>query len=144
MAKDNYQVAALPLKRGPDGRLLVMLVTSRETRRWVIPKGWPMRKLADHLAAAEEAWEEAGVRGTTSATALGTFTYDKQRRSGRPVALTVSVYILDVVDELDSWPEQGDRKRSWFSLADAAAAVSEPELQRLIGALIIEPALPQP
>ena len=135
MAKGTTQVAALPLKRGLDGVVQVMLVTSRETRRWVIPKGWPWPTLADHLAAAEEAWEEAGVRGLPSALLLGTFTYDKRRRGG-PVALTVSVYALDVIDEFETWPESDERERAWFALSDAADAVDEPELKRILLELV--------
>ena len=134
MAGDKYQVAALPLKRGPDGMMQVLLVTSRDTRRWVVPKGWPWPALPDHLAAAEEAWEEAGVRGQANAQCLGTFTYDKRRRNGS-VALTVSVYTLTVIDEFECWPESGDRERAWFDISTAAAAVDEPGLKQIILAL---------
>ena len=58
------QVAALPVRRGEDGSLEVLLVTSRETGRWVIPKGWPSKRLSDREAAAREARQEAGVTGT--------------------------------------------------------------------------------
>jgi uncharacterized protein len=136
MVKGNTQVGALPLRRAPDGTTQVLLVTSRETRRWVIPKGWPWPNLADHLAAAEEAWEEAGVRGIPIATLLGTFTYDKIKQSG-PKPLTVLVYALEVVDEFDAWPERSDRSRAWFTVAAAAAAVAEPELQKIISAAAV-------
>jgi uncharacterized protein len=131
MAKGTYQVAAVPVRRGSDGSVQVLLVTSRETHRWVVPKGWPWPTLADHLAAAEEAWEEAGVRGLARAALLGTFSYDKRGRK-KLLPLTVSVYALDVVDEFETWPEQDERRRAWFTVADAADAVDEPELKQII------------
>jgi 8-oxo-dGTP pyrophosphatase MutT (NUDIX family) len=114
-----------------NGQLEVLLVTSRETRRWVIPKGWPMRDLADHLAAAEEAWEEAGVKGSLDDTVLGTFTYDKRRRS-EVIPLEVTVYLMTVVEVFDKWPEAHERDRAWFSVPDAAEAIAEPELRAII------------
>ena len=131
MAKGTYQVAAVPIRRGTDGSIQVLLVTSRETHRWVVPKGWPWPTLADHLSAAEEAWEEAGVRGLAKAALLGTFSYDKRRRK-KFLPLTVSVYALDVVDEFETWPEQGERQRAWFAVPEAAEAVAEPELKQNI------------
>ena len=62
-AGDFVQVAALPLTIGEDGVTRVLLLTSRETRRWVIPKGWPMKGCKPYEAAAQEALEEAGVTG---------------------------------------------------------------------------------
>ena len=76
---NSNQVAAIPVRRRDDGNLEVLLVTSRETRRWIVPKGWPWPEVSDHEAAAAEAWEEAGVRGRILADGLGTYTYDKQR-----------------------------------------------------------------
>ena len=119
------------MKRAADGTTQVLLVTSRETHRWVVPKGWPFPDRADHLAAAEEAWEEAGVRGTADPRVLGTFTYQKRRRNGS-VSLTVAVYALMVTEELATWPEAKQRARDWFDLRDAATAVEEAELKRIL------------
>jgi 8-oxo-dGTP pyrophosphatase MutT (NUDIX family) len=78
----NYaQVAALPLKLGDDGVARVLLLTSRETRRWVIPKGWPMKGRKAHEAAAHEALEEAGVAGHAEKTPIGRYYYFKRRAS---------------------------------------------------------------
>jgi uncharacterized protein len=93
-----------------------------------------MHNLADHLAAAEEAWEEAGVKGALNDTALGTFTYDKRRRSD-VIALEVTVYLLEVAKVFDMWPEAHERERAWFSVAEAAEAIAEPGLQDIILAL---------
>ncbi len=125
------QIAALPVRREPDGSLLVLLVTSRETRRWVIPKGWPWLDREDCVAAAEEAREEAGVLGQAHAQSIGFYTYDKRRPDG-PIPVRVTVYQLEVTEELTSWPERDQRERSWFTPTDAAAVVEEPELQDLL------------
>lgn len=127
----NRQVAALPIRRDASGDLQVLLVTSRETCRWVIPKGWPWSDRADHLAAGEEAWEEAGVRGTLDPDVIGTFHYDKRRRNDM-LPITVSVYLLTVETISDKWPESHERKRAWFSVAEAAQSIEEPELRAII------------
>jgi 8-oxo-dGTP pyrophosphatase MutT (NUDIX family) len=128
------QVAAIPVRRRGDGNLEVLLVTSRETRRWIVPKGWPWPEVSDHEAAAAEAWEEAGVRGRVLADELGTYTYDKQR-DGTLLSVDVIVYLLEVTDEERIWPEMDERERAWFSPAAAAEAVVEPELKTLLHAL---------
>jgi 8-oxo-dGTP pyrophosphatase MutT (NUDIX family) len=125
------QVAALPVRRNSDGSLSVLLVTSRETRRWVIPKGWPWADREDHIAAAEEAREEAGVLGLAVPESIGSFSYRKRRADGL-VVVRVQVYVLEVTEELTFWPEAGQRDRLWLGLADAAARVDEPELQALL------------
>ena len=76
------QVAALPVRQDASGKLLVLLVTSRETRRLVIPKGWPWPGVKDHKAAAEEAREEAGILGKIAKKPLGSYTYDKRLVKG--------------------------------------------------------------
>jgi len=125
------QVAALPIRRDPTGNLEVMLITSRETRRWVIPKGWPWPDREDHQAAAEEALEEAGVTGRASRKSLGTYSYYK-RKSDVEIAVCVSVYLLRVTNELDTWRERKQRKRTWVPIDQAATMVLEPGLSRLM------------
>jgi 8-oxo-dGTP pyrophosphatase MutT (NUDIX family) len=126
------QVAALPW-RNRDG-LEILLITSRETRRWVIPKGWPIGGLDGRGSAAREAFEEAGIEGRTSPGAIGTFSYDKRRANGSLVATEVSVFALEVIVQHDEWPEQGQRQCQWFSADEAATKVGEPELAKLISA----------
>jgi uncharacterized protein len=125
------QIAALPVRQRDDGLLLVLLVTSRETGRWVIPKGWPWPDREEWMSAAEEAREEAGVVGRTQPTSIGTFTYHKRQSTGA-VRVQVAVYRLEVTEELATWPECNERQRYWFTLSEAAAAVTEPELRDLI------------
>ena len=125
------QVGALPVRRAPDGTLLVLLVTTLQTQRWIIPKGWPWPGEQDYTAAAEEAREEAGVLGDARAASIGSYTYEKRRPTGL-VPVRVTVYLLEVREELETWPECEQRQRAWFTPAEAAAAVQEPELRDLL------------
>nr|WP_026190742.1 NUDIX hydrolase [Methylobacterium sp. WSM2598] len=130
--KSAEQVAALPVRQAEDGSLEVLLVTSRETRRWIPPKGWPMKGRKPHRAAAIEAREEAGVTGQISKTPAGHYTYDKRLPDGSAVPCRVAVYVLTVTGELPSWREQGQRDVQWVSSEAAAVLVHEPELAALI------------
>ena len=76
------QIAAMPIRRVADGSAEILLVTSRTTQRWIVPKGWPIKGLKDHDAAAREAFEEAGVVGRISEKPAGRYTYWK--RMSRP------------------------------------------------------------
>ncbi len=129
------QVAAIPVRTSAEGRLEVLLVTSRETQRWVVPKGWPLPQRPDHEAAAAEAWEEAGVRGTMHAVPVGTFDYDKRQKDGL-LPVRVSAFLLEVTEEAPIWPEASQRRRAWFSPQDASGVVSEDGLRTLLLTLI--------
>ncbi len=129
--RHRQQYAALPWREGKAG-LEILLITSRETRRWVIPKGWPMITLAAHDAAAQEAWEEAGVRGEIVATPIGAFRYHKRMKSGPPQRCRVDVYPLAVGVEEKDWPEKRQRQRRWVSAPEASRMVEEPGLRVLI------------
>ena len=134
------QVAALPVRPGDTG-LDVLLITSRETRRWVIPKGWPMKGRKDHQAAAREALEEAGVTGKIRKQPIGAFTYQK-RLTDRVEPCRVMVYVLEVEKQLPSWREKDQRKRKWFSQSEAAERISEPALASMILALDMSASMP--
>ena len=110
----------------------VLLVTSRDSGRWVIPKGNPAVGMPAHTAAALEAKEEAGVIGLVCPTVLGSYRYRKKRANGASLMFDVDVFPLAVNTELDAWKEQSQRERRWFSLTDAADAVDEPDLRDLI------------
>ncbi len=131
MSKPRRQIGALPWRR-KRGRLEILLITSRETARWVIPKGWPMEHLIDSNAAKQEAFEEAGIDGRVSRTALGTYDYDKRLGSGEVVACAVSVYPLEVTEEHGKWPEKRQRERRWFAPDVAAWEVDEDGLKKII------------
>ena len=128
----NLQYAALPYRRRADGVFEVMLITSRETRRWIIPKGWPVQRLAPHESAAREAWEEGGLIGRIGEHSIGIFDYEKQLADGSAVPCTVTVFALEVEQQLTTWPEQDRRSTHWFTLQEAAGAVKEPELRAII------------
>lgn len=128
---ENRQVAALPWRRGADG-VEVMMITSRETRRWVIPKGGRMVGKTDPQAAAQEAYEEAGVQGEMLETPVGHFRYAKRLKSGAEQACVVAVYPLEVLIQLGGWPEDQQRQRRWMSQAEAAESVHEADLAELI------------
>jgi two-component system phosphate regulon sensor histidine kinase PhoR len=126
------QYGVLAYDQGDDGGLRFLLITSRETKRWVIPRGNPIRGLSPSGAAAQEAWEEAGIRGAVEDRALGSYRYDKRRADGSYVPAEVEVFALAVGRLLDDWPEKGQRERRWFAPAEAAEAVEEPELKALV------------
>lgn len=125
------QVAALPW-RGEGGALQVLVVSSRETKRWVIPKGWPMKDRADPAAAAQEAYEEAGVDGVVAQQTVGEYEYLKRLKNGGARLVKVDVYPFQVTGEHETWPEKGQRVLQWMSPIEAALAVQEPQLRDLI------------
>lgn len=131
MAELPIQTGALPW-RVHDGRLEVLLVTSRRSGRWLIPKGWPMAGLTLAEAAAQEAYEEAGVRGIIDRDPLGWLIHDKQHDLFGPMRVRIAVHGLAVERELSSWPEVGQRKRRWFGRRQAVEQVDSPELAALI------------
>ncbi len=126
------QTGALPWRLGPGNRAQVLLVTGRNSGRWMIPKGWPMRGKTLAKAAAQEAFEEAGVKGAVSTKPLGSFRHVKQHLVFRPLEVSILVHSLAVKRELAKWPEAGQRERRWFTLDEAATAVDSQELGKLI------------
>jgi 8-oxo-dGTP pyrophosphatase MutT (NUDIX family) len=117
----------------------VMLVTSRRTGRWIIPKGWPMKRKPPHAAAAREALEEAGVVGQVATTPIGSYSYEKRLRQGNVVVCEVHVLPLEVESQQKSWAEKGEREVQWFSSAEAAEAVQETVLSDIIRGLHKQP-----
>ena len=131
------QVAALPVK-GKPGSYNVLLVTSRESHRWIIPKGWPMKGRKDHEAAAQEPLEEAGVEGRILKHPIGAYTYAK-RTSEDTEPIRVMVYLLEVEKESRNWPEKNERQREWLSTNDAAERLDERGLADIIRRLDVTP-----
>ena len=130
----HAQVAALPVMVGDDGVARVLLLTSRESKRWVIPKGWPMKGRKPHEAAAQEALEEAGVTGQACKKPIGAYAYFKRQRAHFEVC-QVAVYLLRVEKQLKTWREKGQRDTQWFELDEAADLVQEPGLVALLRGL---------
>lgn len=110
----------------------MLLITSRDTGRWVIPKGWPMEGKASHEVAAREAWEEAGVKGESSPDSIGSFTYEKGMNKGLTINCRVHVYPVVVFDMAKRFPEKGTRTLEWMTFTEAAGRVAEPGLRKLI------------
>jgi 8-oxo-dGTP pyrophosphatase MutT (NUDIX family) len=130
------QVAAIPFRMREDGRVEVMLVTSRTTRRFIVPKGWPMKGKSGRKAATIEAQEEAGVSGKALKQPAGTYSYWK-RMTNRFVRVDVVVYLLEVTEEMADWQEASARQRAWLPPVDAALLIDEPELSTLLRDLTI-------
>lgn len=127
----RMQYGALCWRKAETG-VEVLLITSRDTGRWVIPKGWPMPGLAPEAAAAQEAWEEAGVQGSVNPICIGRYGYQKCLSVRTSVPCAVSVYGLRVDTVAGSFPEARERRREWFPLLHAASLVAEPDLALII------------
>jgi|SRR4051794_19248348 8-oxo-dGTP pyrophosphatase MutT (NUDIX family) len=125
------QVAALPWRRALSGEIEFLLLTSRETERIIIPKGWRMKGKSDAAAAAREAEQEAGVLGRVDAAPLGTYRYWKRIKKAF-VPVRVAVFALEVETEMLKWKEQRQRRKQWLTRQQAATLVDEPELVSLI------------
>jgi 8-oxo-dGTP pyrophosphatase MutT (NUDIX family) len=125
-----HQVAALPI-RERDGKTEVCLITTRGTRRWTLPKGWPMKGRQDSVAARIEAEQEAGVTGKAGEKPVGSFLYWK-RRAAHFELVEVTVYPLRKPASLPVWKEQAQRLVRWANLRDAATVVDEPGLAALL------------
>lgn len=131
----RFQVAALCYRDTPEGKR-VLLITSRDTGRWIVPKGWPIDGLDAAGAALQEAWEEAGVREADIESApVGIYAYDKGVGEGLTVPVEAQVYLTKVRNLEEEYPEAGQRQRAWFAPAEAAKLVQEPELQDILRAL---------
>jgi len=128
----RIQYAALPYRGRTKSELQVMLVTSRGTRRWVIPKGWPKSGMPPHQTAAAEAFEEGGVAGKVTKRPIGAYSYDKLLKNGTNTRCVVRVFALRVVREHKKWPEKHQRRIGWYSPGNAAQQVREPSLRRII------------
>ena len=125
----HLQVAAL-CHRGEGDERQFLLITSRGTGRWIIPKGWPIRGMKSNEAALREAWEEAGVRrGDVGTRPVGTFTYQKQQDTGWAIPVETLVYSVAVTEMADTFPEEAERTRKWVTATQAADMVDEDELQ---------------
>jgi 8-oxo-dGTP pyrophosphatase MutT (NUDIX family) len=129
--KSKKQVAALPVARAEDGSLRVLVITSRETRRFIVPKGWPMKGVKDHRAAEIEAREEAGLIGRAHKKPIGSYLAWKVQTGGAQL-VKLKVFLLEVERELNDWKERGQRGMAWLRIEEAAHVVSEAGLSQII------------
>jgi len=134
----RVQVAALPWRLSERG-VEIMLITSRGSGRWVLPKGWPERAEELPDAAAREAAEEAGLSGAIARQKVGCFYYGKQAANGAEWRCEVHVFPLEVDGVAEKWPERKHRRRKWFSVEEAASSVAERDLGELIAAFGVNP-----
>jgi 8-oxo-dGTP pyrophosphatase MutT (NUDIX family) len=125
------QAGALPFRKESVG-LRVLLITSRQSGRWVIPKGHIDKGFSPAEAAAQEAFEEAGLRGLVSDGPIGAYEYAKRLRGGRVQTAIVDVFALEVIKQVKKWPEQGERRFEWMDPLAAALAVQEPGLAEIL------------
>lgn len=129
--RQQYAALCYRMKK-KQGPLEVLIATSRDTGRWVIPKGWPMADKKAHQVAEREAFEEVGVKGKIGKEPLGYYTYRKTLDNGLKIPVRVQVHALEVTECLKSFPEKGARTLEWVSCEEAANRVNEPELKILL------------
>ena len=135
--RPKLQYGVLPYRQplGKD-RIEIMLITSRKTQRWIVPKGWPIARMPARDVARLEALEEAGLEGTIAQRPFGSFHYQKRLKDGSVVLCRVDVFAFEVGRQLTSWMERSERKRRWFDSERAIKLVREQELKELIAALV--------
>ncbi|AVA25568.1 NUDIX hydrolase [Rhizobium sp. NXC24] len=134
------QFGAICSRTGADGTIEVLLITTRETHRWTIPKGWPIKGLKPNKVAEREAWEEAGVKGKAEKKPFGYYTYLKVFDSENVMPSMVEVHRLQVKKVCAKFPERKERTLEWLSPSEAATRVQEPELKSLLARLTESPA----
>ena len=133
----RIQYGALPYRFTPEAALEVLLVTTRQTKRWIIPKGWPIKGLRPAKSAAREAFEESGVTGRIGAKTLGFFTYEKWLdEAGVQAICEVRVFPLLVKRQSEVWPEFEQRVVQWVEPSKAISLIKEPDLKKLIAAFV--------
>jgi 8-oxo-dGTP pyrophosphatase MutT (NUDIX family) len=133
----RVQYGALPYRFTHDAALEILLVTTRQSKQWIIPKGWPIKGLRPAKSAAREAFEEAGVRGRVGAKSIGLFAYNKSLDgNGVQVSCEVRVFPLLVKRQSETWPEIEQRMVQWVTPDKAVTLIKEPELKTLMVAFI--------
>ena len=129
---DSRQVGALPYAL-VDGRLSVLLITSRRSGRWIFPKGAIEPDMSASESAALEALEEAGVVGEIEDTPIGSYRTGSDNDGSALV--DVDIYPMLVRDQLDEWKERGQRLRHWAVVSEAQRLLADPALGRIALAL---------
>lgn len=111
----------MPWRLASDGGLEFLLVTSRTSKHWLLPKGWPIPGKSGVESALQEAFEEAGIHAKGQDTPIGRYAFIKVLHDLTELPCTMAVYAVGNIREVDEWPEKGQRERMWFSQADAVA-----------------------
>ena len=115
------------------GKPQVLLITSRGTKRWIVPKGWPMDHCGAGACAAQEAWEEAGVEGDIDHEPIGSYWLPVTEE--RPAPIEVKLYPLRVARQREDWKERGQRYRHWAVLPEAKRLITHEGLADVAVAL---------
>lgn len=131
-AGKGTQYAALCYRKRKGKGYQILLVTSRGNGRWIPPKGWPMKGKSPEIAAAQEAFEEAGVKGQVHDTALGRYKYRRENANSSKLSAEAYIFPLEVRKMAKDFKEKGQRKIRWFSPKKAAMLVREPKLKQII------------
>lgn len=125
------QVGALVYRFLSD-ELQFLLITSRKSKRWIVPKGWPMPGKTLSQAALQESYEEAGVRGIVQSEPFGHYMYEKtDMAKGKNGRFEVKVFIVHFSYQEKKWPERKQRLFEWVTPKEAADRVDEPELRQI-------------
>jgi 8-oxo-dGTP pyrophosphatase MutT (NUDIX family) len=135
----RQQYGVLPWRSRRGDAMKVLLITSRERGRWIVPKGWPAKGRAPFMSAALEAFEEAGIIGDIDPEPLTHFHYLKGHDDGSRERVRVTLFGMNVQGTLSHWRERGQRKRQWFKLDEAATRLDDRELARFVGTLASDP-----
>ncbi|NES99180.1 MAG: NUDIX hydrolase [Sphaerospermopsis sp. SIO1G2] len=125
--KKIYKQSGVIPYRIQDGKIQVLLISTRKSQRWVIPKGGICKGMTPPDSAAKEAWEEAGVIGQVKTEKIGAYKYRKQGNVYR-----VNLFWLPVEKVLEDWPEAGERSRIWLDIHHAAMIVQENSLKKIL------------
>jgi 8-oxo-dGTP pyrophosphatase MutT (NUDIX family) len=129
----RVQYGALPYRFTSMAALEILVVTTRQSRRWIVPKGWPIKRLTPSKSAAREAFEEAGVRGKIGARAIGIFRYKKTAgENGADPDYEVKIFPLLVRRQSATWPEYGQRVVQWVDPEKAISLIRDPELKTIV------------
>lgn len=133
VAAERHQFGVLPWRINGAGKISILLVTSRRRQRWIIPKGWPLKNKAPGVAAAQEAFEEAGIIGDIYPQPITDYRYMKLMEDGSNEECLVTVFSMKVYGTLINWKEQRERKRRWFSVEEASQRLDDQELAEFVG-----------
>lgn len=128
---EQTQIAALCYRTTKKGAK-VLLITSRGTGRWILPKGWPLKNTSSWKTAEQEAYEEAGIVGKPGHDPVGSFRSYKDMDSGERLRTEVVVYPVKVSGQKKSYPEAGQRELKWLPIEDAAEQCDDDGLAKFL------------
>jgi 8-oxo-dGTP pyrophosphatase MutT (NUDIX family) len=120
----TIQYGVLPYIQSAN-KVKLVLITSRKSKNWIVPKGNRILKKSKHATALQEAFEEAGLRGRLSE---GDEMHFKIKSNGKQVMLIL--YPMRVEKMLRVWPEKGQRKRVVVNRHKAVKIVGWPNFRR--------------